>query len=576
MLGLDYGGKFFYYIFGLAFFFSVNFYSMDLQNKKCLDDNLSKLVLEEKIGQLFMVATVAQSEFSQKEYIDYLINNYHIGGLIFQQLSTPQVLTEAINHHQTVNKKNNKLPLLIGQDLEWGLTMRLVNVVRFPRNMALGAITDDMLLYDMGKEIGRQCKLLGVHVNFAPVVDINTNPANPIIGDRSFGEDKELVVCKGIAIMKGLQDAGTMACAKHFPGHGDTLKDSHLTLPTVLHERERLYSTELYPFSKLINQGVKAVMTAHLDVPALETCRCPASLSRAIVTKLLRDQLKFQGLTVTDGLDMDGVCRDKSAGQVELQALLAGNDILLCSKCVPEAVACIKNAFVEGKLSEQELNDHVKRILYAKQYAIGHSDRTDNKLSSEQLLAQLNTKEAYALKRLLYRQAITLVKNDENIVPLKKGATAIVYVQIGPKEDTSFYNKLTSSFSAIFYHLSVQAKDQEIDTLCKEIDNKTPIVVGLLGMNRFAAQDYGITPAVCSFVDTLCKCATNVILALFGNPYALKWFHTAPSILVAYEDDSDAQDGAADVIAGMYAPKGKLPVSASEKFKAGLSLSYDH
>lgn len=568
---------------------TIHVYSKGLV-KQAIEDIFPQLTLEEKIGQLFMVSTVADPEFLQgtafgidpatyqrinKGYIDRLIKEFHIGGIIFQRLSTPAALVSAINHYQAVNKKSNKVPLLIGQDLEWGLTMRLVDVVRFPHNMTLGALSDDTLLYAMGKEIGRQCKLLGVHLDFAPVVDINTNPANPIIGDRSFGEDKELVVRKGTAIMKGLQDSGIIACAKHFPGHGDTSKDSHLTLPIVLHEHERLFSTELYPFRELIKKGVKAIMTAHLDVPALQPQRCPSSLSRAIVTHLLHAQLKFQGLTVTDGLDMKGVCQDKSPGSVELQALLAGNDILLCPKHVPEAVALIKKAIADGTLSERELDDHVKRILHAKQDAIGCADTMSNQLSSERLLAQLNTKEAYALKKSLYRQALTLVKNDGYILPLKK-KPAIVYVQIGPKQDTNFYKKLASYFTTTFYCLSGQANNQEIDELSKKIDANLPIIIGLMGMNRFVDKDYGITSAIRSLVENICKCTKSVILVLFGTPYALKWFHSVPSLLVAYEDDPDAQEGSADVIAGTYVPKGALPVTASEEFKAGLSISYDH
>jgi len=553
---------------------------------RVVDDMLSRLSVEEKIGQLFMVATVADPDFINatsfgigpvtyqrvsKEYIDKLIETYHIGGIIFQRLSTPGSLVSAIDHYQTVNKRYNKVPLLIGQDLEWGLSMRMVDVIRFPHNMTLGALQDNKLIYAMGREIGRQCEIVGVHINFSPVVDINTNPSNPIIGDRSFGENKKVVAQKAIAMMKGLQDVGIIACAKHFPGHGDTSQDSHLVLPVVEHSRDRLHSIELYPFRQLIKHGIQAIMTAHLDVPALAPQRSASSLSRVIVTNLLHDELKFNGLTITDGLDMKGVLQNKVAGSVELQALYAGNDILLCSKHIPEAMARIKRAIDEGELSIGELDNHVRRILQAKLHAMDDFKVKPHGFSSDSLLSKLNTKEASALKKSLYYKALTLVKNDNALLPLKRGAS-VACVQLSSNQEQRFFKKLASYFCTSCYQLSENANTQELNELIKKIDAHVPVVISFMGLNRYRDKDYGVSPTMRNLVEMLCRQNKNIILTCFGIPYACKGFETVSSILMAYEDDMDAQDGAADVIAGVHKPTGMLPVTVSSELKVGLGL----
>jgi len=573
----------FTFLFLLPFTFC---YSRD--NDLIVENVLSNMTLDEKIGQLFMVATVADpkhwdsSSFGidpnsyqqvNKKYINHLIEKYHIGGIIFQRISTPGALNRAINHYQVFNKRHNQIPLLIGQDLEWGLSMRMTDVVRFPHNMPLGAIQDNDLICAMGKEIARQCKILGVHINFSPVVDINTNPANPIIGDRSFGEDKDNVVQKATAMMKGLQDSGIIACAKHFPGHGDTSKDSHKMLPTVEHNNVRLNSVELYPFRKLIKNGIQAIMTAHLDVPALDSERCASSLSHKIVKKLLQEKYKFNGLTITDGLDMKGVAQDKPLGFVELQALRAGNDILLCPKHIPEAITLIKKALIDGGLSEFELDNHVRKIVRAKLDAMGVFEKFSHvQISPSNLSARLNTKKAQALKKKLYYSSITLVKN-EGVLPLNKD-NSMAYIQIGGKQDSKFLRKIKSYSSPICYHLSANVAKNEVAKIIQRIDKNTPVVVGIMGMNRFASRNYGVSSSMTEAIKIIRKHHNNVVFVLFGIPYALKWFGDISTTIIAYEDDEDAQNAAADVLVGRHNPTGSLPVSVSCDLKIGSGSSF--
>lgn len=337
---------------------------------------INELTLDQKIGQLFMVAAVANEEVAinflykkayrmDKEYIEHLITDYHIGGIIYLGKSDYNKQKERTNYFQSISH----IPLLIGQDLEPGRVgiSRLEEIQKFPNNQTLGNKNSKEETYQTALEIGKLCKDLGVHINFAPVADVNNNPNNPVINDRSFGDNPELVTAHAIAFAQGLHDAGIIACAKHFPGHGDTDVDSHKALPLIKHDRERLDTIELYPFKKLIANNIPAIMTAHLEVPALEEqSKTPASVSRKIVTDLLQKELGFKGLIITDGLDMQGITDNYFHGQAELQALLAGNDILLSPVDVPAAVTAIKQAVADKLITEQEINEHVEKILNIK------------------------------------------------------------------------------------------------------------------------------------------------------------------------------------------------------------------
>lgn len=383
-------------------------------------ETLASLTLPEKIGQLFVVA--AASDFEQpteilaasmfacpyrmdEEYVSSLIRDYHIGGIIFLYKSTPLKQFALTQKFQSLSK----IPLLIALDAEWGLGMRLdkdpSKVVQYPRNMILGALPDATIIYQIGYEIGQQCAALGVHMCLAPVVDVNTNPENPVMHDRSFGDNPEKVAHLGTLFAQGLHDAGILACAKHFPGHGDTSVDSHHDLPVILHTQERLGKIELFPFEKLIENNIPAIMTAHLAIPAFDVTH-PSSMSYETVTNLLKKEMNFKGLIITDGLGMKAITKKYNPGELELQAFLAGNDILLCPLDVPKACKLIEEAVVSGKVFQEELDQRVLKILQAKAWAFSHQKN----MSPEDAQAFLIRPEAYELARQAYQQAITAVK----------------------------------------------------------------------------------------------------------------------------------------------------------------------
>lgn len=338
---------------------------------------IDDLTLDQKLGQLFMVAAVADEEIAHeimekktyrmdKEYIEELIAEYHIGGIIFLGKSDYAKQLERTKHFQNISA----IPLLIGQDLEPGRVgaARFSDFAHFYNNKQLGLINDTHYTYQNAQVIGERAKLIGVDMVFAPVADVNNNPNNPVINDRSFGDNPELVAQHAIAFARGLRDMGIIACAKHFPGHGDTDIDSHYDLPLIPHDKERLHAIELAPFKKIIAAHIPAIMIAHLEVPAFENQKnLPSSLSKKIVTDLLRKELGFDGLIITDGLDMGGIINNYSDGTAELQALIAGNDILLCSVDAPAGVAAIKQALADGRITEQEIDAHVEKILQLKE-----------------------------------------------------------------------------------------------------------------------------------------------------------------------------------------------------------------
>lgn len=528
------------------------------------EKTLSAMTLQEKIGQLFMVATTSSFEQQEEalasmlvkcpykmdhEYIRSLIERYHIGGLIFLFKSTPEKQIVCMNNFQRLSKT----PLLIGQDCEWGLNMRLYDTVRFPRNMTLGALPDKNLIYELGCEIGRQCKAIGVHIDFGPVVDVNNNRGNPVIHDRSFGENAEAVAQAGALMMKGLQEQGVMACAKHFPGHGDTTADSHVDLPLIAHDKERLHSVELVPFKKLIQQGVCAVMSAHVAIPALEPQKnCAATCSRAIVTDLLEKELGFRGLKITDGLGMEALTKHYAAGDIEYNAFVAGNDILLCPLDVPAAAAKIEEAIQSERISEADLNRRVLKILRAKQWVGCNEQRTIN---PEKALAQLRTTYAQKLKEKLYEQAVTIVRNTNMHVESKKG---IALVQVGTDRAAQTFREHLDA--AIHVYLK-EGDDAQIKSAFTFLHEYEHVVVVVANMNKFVAKDFGVTRTTRDVLTTLRAAGKRITVVAFGTPYSAALFNEADNLVIAYEDDAEAQRAAADVVRGTRQATGALPVT---------------
>lgn len=528
---------------------------------------LHSMTLREKIGQLFMVAassifyapddplapTQKDSPYNiDPEHIKRLIRECHIGGLIFLFKSEPDLQITALKMYQ----HESKIPLLIGQDLEWGLSQSLDHdpskVTRYPHLMTLGALSKDneYLIYELGYEIGKQCAQIGVHINFAPVADVNNNPANPVIHDRSFGDDPARVAWLATLYMQGLEDAGIIACAKHFPGHGDVNVDSHEELPRLNHARDRLDAIELLPFKTLIDAGVGAVMTAHLEIPAFDARENrPSSMSRRVVTKLLKDELHFQGLAITDGLGMKAITNHYKPGELELEAFLAGNDILLCPLDVPRAVELIEQAINDGRISEKELDKRVLKILQAKEWAFAQQ----RKHTAQDPLGFLIRPEACALQEELYRKTITIVRNNLDIFnPTLLEQSCII--QIGGSKNE--YVPSTINTSAALTHDEVNA------CLSRASDHDT-IIILLNGMNKFAHKNFGLSPNLQLLLSQLKEGSKKIVIVAFGSPYSISYFDDADAIILAYAYKETPALWAAvrDVLIKAMRAEGKLPIS---------------
>lgn len=516
------------------------------------EQTLSQLSLDEKIGQLFMVTVRPTLGDESLRAIETLITRYHIGNIIIFK-GDPAHQVTLLNRYQALSK----YPLLVGQDCEWGLNERLSDTIKFPKNMTLGALPDDALIFELGKEIGRQCRLVGVHINFAPVADVNTNPDNPIIGIRSFGADKMRVSVKAHAFFLGLNTSGVLACAKHFPGHGDTSVDSHIGLPILLHTRERLEQEELVPFKFLIQENIPAIMTAHVAVPALNDGQMtPATLSPVFIKDLLRKQLVFNGLIITDALDMGAIVANYGAGIAACEALCAGNDILLCPLEVPQAIEQIKLAINNGRITEQELNDHVLRILRAKEKCGLDKNRF---VISDELCEQLHQPEALVLKKRVYEQAATLVRDHDNILPIDlEDFTSVAIVQIGGQEQT---NRIVNNEN--YYFLPVTAQEPEINAVFKELETAQTILVALCNVSeRPAVFGKFIEPshAVTSIFARFNSIHAHVVGVLFMSPYYIKLCEKFGTVLCMYEDDPDAWDVMLQVLQGKQKARGILPI----------------
>lgn len=527
------------------------------------DSLFGQLTLEQKIGQLFMVATYSDRNETYYRYVDQLIQNYHIGGLIFFK-GGPSRQAKLTNRYQTLSK----LPLMIGIDGEWGLGMRLDSINDFPKQMTLGAIQDNSYVYRMGLEIGRQCRRLGITVNFAPVADINSNPRNPIIGLRSFGEDRDNVTDKAAAYMKGLQHQRVIATAKHFPGHGDTDSDSHYTLPVLSHSTDRLAETDLYPFRKLIADSLTGIITGHLYVPVLDnTPYLASSLSEKIVTDLLKKQMGFQGLVFTDAMNMQGVSRGRTAVEANIKALLAGNDILLYPQNVVESVKRIKDGVLKGTISPEVIDEKVRKILRAK-YWMGLN--RNKFINPEMLNADLQSPAFKALTRDLCEQAVTLVHNEAQLLPISALDTCtFASIAIGGGGINLFQQTLSryASFKHIVY-ADKPTTNEEVESLVAQAGEAKVVIVSLHDIRRNFNRPFGITPATIDLLNRLQQ-KSKVIISLFGTPYALKQLPVTSAVICAYENLPDLEVAAAQQIFGALPFKGKLPVSIEGIYNIG-------
>ncbi|WP_028887756.1 glycoside hydrolase family 3 N-terminal domain-containing protein [Tenacibaculum ovolyticum] len=527
-----------------------------------VDSLMNSMSVDEKIGQLFMIQAYSNKDKKHEQVIKNMIEKYHVGNLIFMQ-GTPGKQVVLNNKYQALAK----VPLMIGFDGEWGLDMRLKNTYRFPWNMALGAISDKELLKETGKRIGEHCKRVGIHMNFAPVVDINTNPNNPIIGNRSFGERKENVTEKAIAFSEGMQSVGVLANAKHFPGHGDTATDSHHTLPTINFSEQRIDSIELYPFKKIFNAGVASVMTAHLSVPSLEpNAKLPTSLSRNVVTNLLQNKLGFQGLIVTDGLNMKGAANYSTPAEIDLAAILAGNDILLIPQDIPGSVKLLKDAILKGSLTEERLNFSVKKILKAK-YLVGLNKYVP--IATENLQQDLNSPYDEVLHRKLIKNSITVVKNKDSILPIKNlKDKKIAYVSLGSSKGKEFLKMLRN------YKKIDVISDKHLSVLIQKLEKYDLVIVGFHKSNKHPWKGYKFSNKDLVWLQEIAR-TKKVILDVFASPYSLlklKSFENIEGVVVSYQNSKLAQELSAQALFGAFDLKGKLPVSINNEFKEGEGL----
>lgn len=529
--------------------------SMYHQSHGCYSDQERKFVqnlsLGEKIGQLFMVGAIATPHEPQKsgEYtedqIKAFVEKYHIGGIIYLEHSTPEEQLSTTQRLQSFNKRYNKLDLWLGLDAEWGPAMRLDNTVKFPFNLALGAIQEESLIEKLGYIIGEQMRALGTSINFAPVADTNTNPGNPIINCRSFGQHPESVTLWALAYARGLAQAGIMACAKHFPGHGNTNIDSHVELPVIDHN----IAIELAPFKQLIRNSIPSIMVGHLLLPAYDK-NAPATLSRAMITRLLKKECGFNGLVITDGLNMQGITNIFKPGEIEVKALQAGADLLLIPANVDAAFSCVKQAVLDGHISQKELDEHVFKIIHAK-----NMYKQSGNCTPENITATLNSQEAQDLSRLLYQKAITVVKNNGSI-PLNADTSTTV-ITIGLTAENPFVTTLRKARKITSYTLPQSPSAAELAGAYAALYKAQTIIIGLAGLSYVPYTNYNIAPQTVEFIEALGK---HCIVVLFGNPYALALFKDMPALIEAYEDYPYAQIAAAEVLLGTIPAEGQLPI----------------
>jgi beta-N-acetylhexosaminidase len=526
-------------------------------SRKWADSVMTTLTKDERIAQLFMIAAWSNKDSAHIKEIEKLVIDWKIGGLIFFQ-GGPVREALLTNHYQ----KLSKIPLLIGMDAEWGIAMRIDSTVRFPRQMTVSAINDDSIVYRMGAEIGRQCRRMGIHVNFAPDADINTNSFNPIIGSRSFGDDRNTVARRSLLYMKGLQDNHVLANGKHFPGHGNADTDSHLTLPIIFQSETQMDSMELYPFQQLINGGIGSMMVAHLFVPSLDsTPELPSTLSKPIVTKLLKEKMGFNGLIFTDALNMRAVSSCYMPGILDKLALISGNDILLYSEDVRKAMEQIHFAIENCEITEEEVNDKVRKLLMVK-YWCGLNNYSP--IDTTNLIEDLNKPSAIMLQREMYEKSVTVLSNKDSLLPFRSvDSLRIASVVIGDKKFNDFQQQLSLYGPVNYFAEDKDAAVSVFEALFNFLANYDYIILSLHGTTMRAQTGFGIPDVAASFIDTVLKTYKTVFVD-FGNAYTLsrlKNLSEAKAVVLSYEDWQLPHSVTAQMIMGGLHTAGKLPVN---------------
>ena len=536
-------------------------------NHPWVDSVFKTLSPEEKVAQLIWIAAFSDHGIEYNTDLSNLIKKTGIGGLIFFEGQAVRQ-SEMINYFRQISK----VPPIVALDGEWGAGMRLQDVLKFPFQMTLGAIQNDSLIYLMGKTIAGQFKRLGVNINLAPVADVNNNPGNPVINFRSFGEDPQNVIRKSMMYMGGLQDNGIIAVAKHFPGHGDTEVDSHLDLPVIKKSRQGLDSIELSPFKSLINAGISCVMPGHLSVTSLDTIpNLPATLSHNILTKLLKQELSFKGLIISDAMVMSGVTKYSVKGEAESRSILAGMDVLEYVEDPELAIKTISEKVKKGEISAELINEKCRKVLAAKYWA-GLNESIP--VVTDKIMNELSPPSTEELIRELYANALTLINNKQSIIPLKFSDTLkIATLAINSPGITDFQERISGYFPA--KHFSIDTLNaKKTDDILRKLSRFNLVIAGVFKTEQKSASNYGIPDSLNSLIRRL-NSQNKTIITYFGNPYAIDRIdaiQNSDGLLIAYQDNNFTHDLSAQLIFGGIGAKGLLPVSINEKYQKGYGL----
>ncbi len=531
-----------------------------------VDSVFQKLSKKQKIAQLFFVRAHTNLSKAYQDSVGKVIKHEKIGGLVFFQ-GGPGRQAILTNKYQALAK----VPLLITSDGEWGLGMRLDSTISYPYQMALGAIQNKELIYKMGLEVAKDFKRIGMHMNLAPVVDVNNNAKNPVINYRSFGENKYNVAEKGEAYLKGMQDGGLLVSIKHFPGHGDTDVDSHYDLPQLKFTKERLDSLEMYPFKEMIKNGAAGVMIAHMNIPSLDpTPNMPSTLSKPIVTGILKEQIGFKGIIISDAMEMKGVVKYFKDGEADVMGIIAGNDILELSENSKRAVKMVKQAIKDERLTIERIDESVKKILTAKYWAGLNIKQTINE---QNVAIEVNRPESYVLRQQLADASMTLLRGTEYVqllTPVKR----TVIINVGTPDPTAFQKELAIVYSnSIVFNLDKNANANAIAKVIAEIKMDDQVMIGIVDTRARPSNNLTFSSDLKQFIANMAK--NQAVFAFFANPYNLVNFpglENAKALLVAYQKEDYMQKAAASVFKNMLMPTGKLPVSVNGFFKYGDGL----
>ena len=545
-----------------------SFTEPNFEQDRWVDSVFKKLNRRGKIAQLFFLRAHTDKGKAYEENVAELIRRHKVGGLVFFQ-GGPGRQAVLTNKYQ----KLSRVPLLIAMDAEWGLGMRLDSTISYPYQMTLGAIQDTSLIYQMGQKIAADFKRIGMHINFAPVVDINNNPNNPVINYRSFGDNKYNVALKSSAYMRGLQDAGILVSIKHFPGHGDTNVDSHNDLPVLGFTKSRLDSLELYPFKELIRQGASGVMVAHMNIPSLDnTPNLPSTLSRPIVTGLLKEQLGFKGLVFSDAMEMKGVVKFFPDGEADVRAIIAGNDVIELSEDAPRAIKLVRRAIREKRLTMDQIDESVRKILAAKYWA-GLNNREE--IRTESVYEDLNGGSAHALNQRLSDAAVTVLNGDSLLTQLDPNRKTAI-ISLGVSEVTVFQKEMRKRFTnSTSFILSKIAGATDIKNVSRDLHGYDQIVVSIHDYRKRPQSSLDYNNELKTFISDLAK--RNTITCLFANPYSIRslpGIEKSRSLVVNYQNSDEMQIAAAKVLSNQMQASGKLPVTINSMFKTGDGVHF--